>query len=50
MAELIGNAIQRDRYVKEITDANQIVQNTPTILYRLRGEPALPMIYVSLNI
>jgi diguanylate cyclase (GGDEF)-like protein/PAS domain S-box-containing protein len=50
LAELIGNAIQRDRYVKEITDANQIVQNTPTILYRLRGEPALPMIYVSQNI
>jgi diguanylate cyclase (GGDEF)-like protein/PAS domain S-box-containing protein len=50
LADLIGNAIQRDRYVKEIADANRIVQNTPTILYRMRGEPALPMIYISQNI
>jgi diguanylate cyclase (GGDEF)-like protein/PAS domain S-box-containing protein len=50
LADLIGNAIQRDRYVREIADANRIVQNTPTILYRMRGEPALPMIYISQNI
>lgn len=49
IAELLGTAIQRDRYVKELADANRIVQNTPTILYRLRGEPSLPMIYVSQN-
>jgi len=50
LADLIGNAIRRERYVNEITDANRIVQNTPTILYRVRGEPSLPMIYVSQNI
>jgi diguanylate cyclase (GGDEF)-like protein/PAS domain S-box-containing protein len=50
LAELIGNAIQRERYVREIANANRIVQNTPTILYRLRGEPALPMIYISQNV
>ena len=50
LAELIGTAIQRDRYVRELADANRIVQNTPTILYRLRGEPSLPMIYVSQNV
>ncbi|HZQ14384.1 MAG TPA: EAL domain-containing protein [Pseudolabrys sp.] len=50
LAELIGNAIQRDRYVKEISNANQIVQSSPTILYRLRGVPPLPMIYISQNI
>ena len=50
LAELIGTAIQRDRYVKELADANRIVQNTPTILYRVRGEPSLPMIYISQNI
>ena len=50
LSDLIGSAIQRDRYVKEIADANRIVQNTPTVLYRMRGEPALPMIYVSQNI
>lgn len=50
LAELIGNAIQRERYVREIANANRIVQNTPTILYRMRGEPSLPMIYISQNI
>ncbi len=50
VADLIGNAIQRDRYVTEIANANRIVQNTPTILYRIRGEPSLPMIYISQNI
>ena len=50
VGDLIGNAIQRDRYVTEITNANRIVQNTPTVLYRLRGVPSLPMIYVSQNI
>lgn len=50
LAEMIGTAIQQDRYVKELADANRIVQNTPTILYRMRGEPSLPMIYISQNI
>ena len=50
LADQIGNAIQRERYVTEIANANRIVQNTPTILYRLRGQPTLPMIYVSQNI
>lgn len=50
IAELLGTAIQRDRYVRELADANRIVQNTPTILYRMRGEPSLPMIYISQNI
>ena len=50
LAELIGTVIQRERYVSEIANANRIVQNTPTILYRLRGAPSLPMIYVSQNI
>ena len=50
LGDLIGNAIQRDRYVTEITNANRIVQNTPTILYRLNGVPSLPMIYISQNV
>jgi len=50
LADLIGSAIQRERYVQELTDANRIVQDTPTILYRLRGEPSLPMIYISQNV
>jgi diguanylate cyclase (GGDEF)-like protein/PAS domain S-box-containing protein len=35
---------------RELSNANIIVQNSPVILYRLRGEPALPLIYISQNI
>jgi diguanylate cyclase (GGDEF)-like protein/PAS domain S-box-containing protein len=34
----------------ELSNANIIVQNSPVILYRLRAEPAFPLIYVSHNI
>ncbi|MFW6028291.1 MAG: PAS domain-containing protein [bacterium] len=50
LGELIANSIRRERYVEEIANANRIIQNSPTILYRLRGEPSLPMLYVSQNI
>jgi diguanylate cyclase (GGDEF)-like protein/PAS domain S-box-containing protein len=50
LAGLIGEAVARARYVKELADANMIVQNSPTILYRLRGEPRFPLIYISHNI
>jgi len=49
-ADLIGVAITRERYVEQLGNANTIVQNSPTILYRLRGEPSFPMEYVSQNI
>jgi diguanylate cyclase (GGDEF)-like protein/PAS domain S-box-containing protein len=35
---------------RELADANIIVQNSPVILYRLRGEPSFPLMYVSHNI
>ncbi len=50
LAGLVGVAIVRARYVKELADANMIVQNSPTILYRLRGEPSLPLTYISPNV
>jgi diguanylate cyclase (GGDEF)-like protein/PAS domain S-box-containing protein len=50
LAGLIGVAITRARYVKDLADANMIVQNSPTILYRLQGEPPFRLIYVSHNI
>jgi diguanylate cyclase (GGDEF)-like protein/PAS domain S-box-containing protein len=50
LAQLIGTAIARERYVDELAKANTIVQNSPTILYRLRGDPMFPMIYISQNI
>jgi diguanylate cyclase (GGDEF)-like protein/PAS domain S-box-containing protein len=50
LAGLIGSAIRRAQYVKELADANTIVQNSPTILYRLRGETGFPLMYISDNI
>ncbi len=50
LAGLVGIALARGRYVKELADANMIVENSSTILYRLRSEPSLPLIYVSQNI
>jgi diguanylate cyclase (GGDEF)-like protein/PAS domain S-box-containing protein len=50
LAGLVGVSVARSRYVKELADANMIVQNSPTILYRLRGEPPFPLIYISHNI
>jgi diguanylate cyclase (GGDEF)-like protein/PAS domain S-box-containing protein len=50
LAGLVGMAITRARYVEELADADTIVQNSPTILYRLRGEPAFPLMYISNNI
>jgi diguanylate cyclase (GGDEF)-like protein/PAS domain S-box-containing protein len=35
---------------RELFDANIIVQNSPTILYRLLGEPSFPLTYISHNI
>jgi diguanylate cyclase (GGDEF)-like protein/PAS domain S-box-containing protein len=50
LAGLIGTAVSRARYVKELADANMIVQNSPTILYRLQGGPSLRLTYVSPNV
>lgn len=50
LADLVGAAMTRARYVKELAAANTIVQNSPTILYRLQGKPAFPLIYISHNI
>ena len=50
LADMIGAAITRERQVAELARADTIIQKSPTVLYRLRGEPSLPMIYVSKNI
>ncbi|HEY8130241.1 MAG TPA: PAS domain-containing protein, partial [Hyphomicrobium sp.] len=50
LADLIGGAIIRERYIEKLKDANTIVERSPTILFRLRGDPSLPLIYVSHNV
>jgi PAS domain S-box-containing protein len=49
-ADMIGSAMIRERYVKQLRDANTIIERSPTILFRLRGEPSVPLIYVSHNV
>jgi diguanylate cyclase (GGDEF)-like protein/PAS domain S-box-containing protein len=39
-----------EQRTRELSNANIIVQNSPVILYRLRGEPAFPLLYISHNI
>lgn len=50
LAGLMGAAIGRELQIKLLADANTIVQNSPTILYRLLGEPPFPLTYISHNI
>jgi diguanylate cyclase (GGDEF)-like protein/PAS domain S-box-containing protein len=50
LAEVIGNAIARQHHIEALALANRIVQNSPTILYRLRGDASLPMTYISQNV
>ncbi|MDT3314313.1 EAL domain-containing protein [Pseudomonas sp. rhizo66] len=45
---LLEQAVQER--TRELSDANVIVQNSPTILYRLRGEPSFALMYISHNI
>jgi diguanylate cyclase (GGDEF)-like protein/PAS domain S-box-containing protein len=51
-AELKMNLLEQavEERTRELSDANIIVQNSPTILYRLRGEPSFPLMYISHNI
>jgi diguanylate cyclase (GGDEF)-like protein/PAS domain S-box-containing protein len=50
LGQFIGAALTRERHIAELARADTIIQKSPTVLYRLRGEPSLPMIYVSKNI
>lgn len=45
---LLEQAVQER--TRDLSDANIIVQNSPTILYRLRGQPSFPLMYISHNI
>ncbi|MGO8846217.1 MAG: EAL domain-containing protein [Methylocella sp.] len=50
LADMIASSFTREHYIKELMDAKSIVERSPTMLYRLGGEPSLPMIYTSDNI
>jgi len=50
LAELIGASIARRRFVDALADADRIVQNSPTILYRVGADYSRPLTYVSANV
>jgi diguanylate cyclase (GGDEF)-like protein/PAS domain S-box-containing protein len=49
VAELIGSAIVRQRHLEQLKNAKTIIEASPTILFRLRGDP-LSLTYVSDNV
>jgi diguanylate cyclase (GGDEF)-like protein/PAS domain S-box-containing protein len=50
LAEIIGASVERARQITELADAKRIVESSTTVLFRLKAEPIMPMIYISENI
>jgi PAS domain S-box-containing protein len=50
LAELIGAAEARSRHLAGLADAARIIDNSPTVLYRLSPEPPYPLTFMSRNI
>jgi diguanylate cyclase (GGDEF)-like protein/PAS domain S-box-containing protein len=50
LAEVIGAAITRERYVAALAMANKIVNSTPAALFRLAGGPEFPLTYIAGNL
>ena len=50
LAELVGAAVARTSDLKTLADANRIIENSPTILYRLSPQKPFELIYLSQNV
>jgi diguanylate cyclase (GGDEF)-like protein/PAS domain S-box-containing protein len=50
LAELVGAAVTHARGLQKLSDANRIMENSPTILYRLSPKKPFPLTYLSQNI
>jgi diguanylate cyclase (GGDEF)-like protein/PAS domain S-box-containing protein len=50
LAELVGGAVARISHLKQLADANRIIESSPTILYRLGAQAPFPLTYISQNI
>jgi diguanylate cyclase (GGDEF)-like protein/PAS domain S-box-containing protein len=50
LAELVGAAVARSRHLAKLADAARIVENSPTILYRLGPQEPYPLIFLSQNV
>jgi diguanylate cyclase (GGDEF)-like protein/PAS domain S-box-containing protein len=49
LAELVGAAIARNAHLRNLADANRIVENSSTILFRIKPQPPFPLTYLSQN-
>ena len=51
LADLIGASIARQRHLEKLSNADEVVRNSPTILYRIAIRAGSPMLtYVSENV
>jgi transcriptional regulator with GAF, ATPase, and Fis domain len=50
LAEMIGAAVTRMRSLQQLADAMHIIENSPTVLYRLGAHAPFPLIFLSQNI
>ena len=50
LAELVGAAVARARRITKLADASHIIENSPTILYRLSPREPYQLIFVSQNV
>jgi len=50
LAELVGAAVGQTRSLRKLADANRIVENSSTVLYRLSAQKPFELIYLSQNV
>jgi PAS domain S-box-containing protein len=50
VADLLGGALARYIALAQLADADQIIENSPTMLFRATAEPGWPLTYVSDNV
>ena len=50
LADLIGSAIARDARTQALADANRIVENSSTLLFRGLPQAPMPLVYISQNL
>lgn len=50
LAELIGAAVTRSRYLASLADASRIIETSPTILYRMSAQEPHRLTFISPNI
>jgi diguanylate cyclase (GGDEF)-like protein/PAS domain S-box-containing protein len=50
LAEMVGAAVTRTVRMQQLADANRIIENSPTILYRVGPHYPFPLIFLSENV